>query len=107
MIKPEDDASVIGKRLINVHPYGNEVAVPVPVHIGRFQANEMSRGVADVMLGKVHFAVVLKPDDALRVRPLPEVVATDGSDIQIAVTVEVGRYRGAGPQEMVDGVMFK
>src|ERR1035441_423482 len=75
--QPEYDASVVGEWLINVHPYGNEVGFPVSVHICRFQADEMSRGVADVMLGKHHFAVVLKPDDALRVRPLPEVVATD------------------------------
>src|ERR1035437_6589129 len=107
MIKPEDDASVVGEWLINVHPYGNEVGFPVPVHICRFQADEMSRGVADVMLGKIHFAVVLEPDDALRVRSLPEVVATDRRNIQIAVTVEVGRHRGAGPREIADGVMVK
>ena len=59
------------------------------------------------MLCKVHFAIVFEPDDALRVRPLPEVIATDGRDIQMAIAVEVGRHRGAGPREKADGVMFK
>src|ERR1035438_8766958 len=28
-------------------------------------------------------------------------------DIQVAVAVEVGRHRGAGPRQKADGVMFK
>src|ERR1039458_7122582 len=75
VIQPEYDASVVGEWLIDGRPYGTEGEFPVPVNVCRFQADEMSRGVADVMLRKVHFAVILKPDHALRIRLLPEVVA--------------------------------
>src|ERR1019366_7018720 len=107
VVEPEHNAPVIGKWLINVHPHGNQIGLSISIHVCRFQANEMSRRVANVMRCKVHFAVVLKPDDALRVRLLPKVVATDGNDVQIAVAVDVGRNRGAGPREKADGMMFE
>ena len=103
LIEPEHHAPVVGERLINIHPHGNQVGFSVSVHVRRFQTDEMSRRVADVMLREVHFAVVLEPDDALRIGLLPEVVATDGGDIQVAVAVEVGGNGGAGPREKPDG----
>src|ERR1035441_1000520 len=107
VIEPEHNATIVGKWLINVHPHGNQVGLSIPVHVCRFQADEMSRRVADVMLREVHFAIVLKPDDTLRVRLLPKVVATDGGDIQIAIAVEVDRNGGAGPREKADGMMLE
>src|SRR5664280_377611 len=65
VIQPEHDSSVIGKWLIDVHPHGNQVGLSVPIHVRRFQADEMGRRMADVMLREIHFAVVFEPDDAL------------------------------------------
>src|SRR4051794_36085493 len=59
------------------------------------------------MRREIHLSVVFKPDDTLRIRLFPEVVATDGGDIQIAIAVEVGGYSGAGSRENSDRTVVK
>lgn len=107
MVRPEYDPPVIVEWLINVHAHGNQVGLSVSIHVRRFETDEMSRRVADVMLCEVHFAVVLVPDYTLRFRLFPEVIATDGGNIQIAIAVKIGCDRGAGTRQKTDGVMLE